>query len=403
MVSLSKSISRVEPSPTQAAAARARALAEQGKDIISFTVGEPDFDTPAHVKAAAIEALEKGLTKYTAANGILPLREAICAKLRRDQDLEYSPAEIIVTNGGKHALATACAVLLNPGDEAIVPAPYWTSYPDMARIASGEAVIVQTTAEQGYLMSPEALANACSSRTKLIFLNTPSNPTGACYSREQLRALAEVINRLPNRDEIVVLSDEVYEYITYDGFQHVSFLSVAPELRANSMLINAFSKTYSMTGWRVGYAAGPKHIIDAMTTHVSQFTSNVTSIAQYAAAKAYEDHGAFPRLMLKEFTKRRDLVLEAAEQMPGVSIVPPKGSFFAFFNVAELLGKSVDGRLISQARDFAEYLLEDYDVVVVQGEAFGDPQSVRISFALATDRLKVGLARMIEATKRLAG
>lgn len=404
MVSLSSTISRVEPSPTQAAAAKARALQEQGKDVISFTVGEPDFDTPKHVKDAAVEALDKGFTKYTSVYGIPQLREAIVKKLKRDQDLSYAPNEIIVTNGGKHALATACAVLLNPGDEAIIPAPYWTSYPDMARLVGAEPVIVETKAEEGYLMTPEALKRACTPRTKVIFLNTPSNPTGACYDAKQLSALGEVISSLPNKDEIVVLSDEVYEYITYGGFEHTSFLRAAPQLRENTLLINAFSKTYSMTGWRVGYAAGPKAIIDAMATHASQFTSNVSSIAQYAAARAYEDQGAFPRMMLEEFTKRREVVIEAVSRMQGVRLgVEPQGAFFAFIEIDGLIGKKAGGKTIECATDFADYLLNEYEVVVVQGEAFGNPRAIRISFAMGTDRLRLGLERMVEACSAIVG
>ena len=402
MVTLSESIGRVQPSPTIAATARAQELKAQGRDVVSFTVGEPDFDTPQHIKDAALEAMKKGFTKYTAVSGILPLRQAIAAKLKREQGVEYKPAQICVTNGGKQALAAACAVLLNPGDEVIIPAPYWTSYPDMAALAGGKPIIVPSSADEGYLMSPPALKAACSSRTKIVVLNSPSNPTGACYSGSQLKALASAIRSLPNYENIVVLSDEVYEYFTYDGFRHESLLSVAPELTEHTVVVNGFSKSYAMTGWRVGYAAGPAAIIDAMSTHQSQFTTNICSIAQYAALAAYNDSGAFPRKMLEEFEKRREIVCEAVKEMPGISLpVKPLGAFYAFLRVEGLFGKSCNGATIRSAGDFANYLLNAFDTVVVQGEAFGDAGAIRLSYALATAELKKGLDRIKQAAMSL--
>jgi len=403
MVSLSQTIAGIPPSPTQAAADRANALKSQGKDVVSMTVGEPDLDTPKHVKDAAIEALNKGMTKYVAAQGTLKLREVIAAKLKRDQGATYSPAEIVVTNGGKQAIAAACAVLLNPGEEAIIPAPYWTSYPDMVRLAGGEPVIVPTKASDGYLMSPEQLTKACTERTKLIILNTPSNPTGACYSGAQLRALADAFLKLKNRENIIILSDEVYEYITYDGFKHESIITVAPELKDNVLLVNAFSKSYAMTGWRVGYAAGPRDIIDAMAVHQSQFTSNVCSIAQYAASKAYDDNCAFPKMMQAEFAKRLEIVWKAVQEMPGIQLsVRPKGAFYAFLEIDGLIGKRNDGYVIKNGQDFANYLLEKYDVVTVQGEAFGAPIAIRISFALDPKLLERGLQLIHQAASSLS-
>jgi aspartate aminotransferase len=403
MVSLSQTMARIPPSPTIAAAAKANQLKAQGKDIISFTVGEPDFNTPKHVRDAAVEALDKGLTRYTPAEGTLALREVICQKVKRDQGLDYSPKEVIITNGGKQALAAACAVLLNPGDEVIIPAPYWTSYPDMVRLAGGEPVIVETQAKEGYLMSPQALLKACSDRTKIVILNSPSNPTGACYSGAELKALADVISTIKNKSNVVVISDEVYEYITFDGFKHESFLSVAPELREQTVLVNAFSKAYAMTGWRVGYAVGPRPIIEAMGNHQSQFTSNVCSIAQYAASKAYDDNYAFPKMMQAEFAKRVEIVWEAVEQMPGIKLsVKPRGAFYAFLEIDGLIGKKDGAFLIKSGQDFANYLLEKYDVVVVQGEAFGAPKAVRISFALNVEALKKGLERIKQAASSLS-
>lgn len=398
MVSLSRSIAVIPPSPTLAASERAQALKAEGRDVISLTVGEPDFDTPAHVKKAAVEALEKNFTRYVAVQGILPLRETISKKLKRDQGVDYSPKEIIVTNGGKQALGAAFAVLLNPGDEVIIPAPYWTSYPEMVRLVGGEPVIVETAAKDGYRMSPEAMVKAVTAKTKLIILNSPSNPTGACYSADDLRAIAEAFRSLKNRSEMMIVLDEVYEYITFDGFKHESLLTLAPDLRDSILCVNAFSKAYAMTGWRVGYAAGPKPVIDAMTVHQSQFTSNVCSIAQYAAARAYDDDYAFPKMMCAEFQKRLDLVSGAVERMPGVKLsVKPRGAFYAFLEVDDLVGRSAGGKAIKSGDDFTQYLLEKFDVVTVQGSAFGAVNSLRMSFALATPLLEKALSRIAEA------
>jgi aspartate aminotransferase len=322
--------------------------------------------------------------------------------MKRDQNLSYTPKEVVVTNGGKQALAAAFACLLNRGDEVIIPAPYWTSYPDMAALVGGVPVIVNTKPEDGYLLKPAALKAAITAKTKAIVLNSPSNPTGACYSEADLKALKEAILALPNRTNITVITDEVYEYITYDGFKHVSFAQVAPELRDQIVIVNAFSKAYSMTGWRVGYAVGPAPIIAAMGTHQSQFTSNVCSIAQCAAARAYDDHGAFPKSMAAEFAKRVEIVCDAVAHMPGVSLAAkPRGAFYAFLRVEGLRGKKSGKFEIKSGTDFTNYLLENYNVATVQGDAFGDPNAVRLSFALAENRLREGLARMTEAVRAL--
>ncbi|MCC6953067.1 MAG: pyridoxal phosphate-dependent aminotransferase [Deltaproteobacteria bacterium] len=401
MLTLNRLIQRVAPSPTLAAGARAQELKAAGRDIVSFTVGEPDSDTPQHVKDAATEAMKKGFTKYTAVGGIPSLKETIRAKLKRDQGLEYAANEICVTNGGKHAIAGLAAVLLDPGDEAIIPAPYWTSYPDIVQLIGGVSVIVNTDPKSGYRMTPEALEKAITPKTKLVFLNSPSNPTGACYSKEEILALGKVISASSNKS-LMVLSDEVYEYITFDGVEHHSIAALCPELREQIVIVNAFSKAYSMTGWRVGYAAGPKKLIDALTTHQSQFTSNICSIAQHAAAAAYTDNGAFPKMLREGFQQRVKIVTDAVKEMNGVTLpVPPEGAFYAFLRVEGLFGKKDGTRVINSGMDFANYLLEKYDVVVVQGEAFGDSGAVRISYALAEADLKKGLARIIEATRTL--
>ncbi len=403
MVSLSRSIADIPPSPTIAAAERAATLKAQGRGVISLTVGEPDFDTPQHVKDAAIEAMKKGLTKYTAVQGIMPLREVISKKLKRDQGVDFAPKDIIVTNGGKQALFAAFAVLLNPGDEVVIPAPYWTSYPEMVRIVGGVPVIVETKAIDGYLMSPDALAKACTPKTKLIVLNTPSNPTGACYSGADLKALGKAISGLKNGKDIAIVSDEVYEYITFNGFRHESIATVAPELREQIVLVNAFSKAYSMTGWRVGYAAGPKQVIASMAVYQSQLSSNVCSIAQHAAVKAYEDDYAFPRMMQAEFAKRLDTVWEAVKKMPGIKMsIKPKGAFYAFLEIDDLIGKKNGNFVIKSGADFTNYLLENYDIATVQGDAFGAPNAFRISFALDPEQLAKALDRITDAAASLS-
>ncbi len=399
---LAKFISNVEPAPTLVAATRARELKKLGRDIVSFTVGEPDFDTPDHVKAAAAVAMQKGYTKYTAVDGISELKEAICQKLKRDQNLEFKPSEVIVTAGGKQAIASICAVLLNEGDEVVIPAPYWTSYPDIAALSGAKKKIVMTEPESGYLMTPEQLIAACTKKTKIIILNSPCNPTGAGYSPEQLRELADAFLSIPNHQDITIMSDEVYEYFTLGDFKAVSILSVAPELRRNIVIVNSFSKSYAMTGWRVGFAAGPRWLIDAMLVHQSQVITNVCSIAQHAAAAAFSDEGAFPRLMLEEFRERFELVAEAVKDMPGIELpVRPLGAFYAFLRIEELIGAKAGELTIRSAFDFSTYLLERYDVATVHGEAFGDPGAFRISYALGKDQLQKGLERISAAAKTL--
>lgn len=402
MVSLSSVASKILPSPTQGAAARAAELKAMGKKIISLTVGEPDFDAPEHVKQAVIDAMEQGFSKYTAVAGIAPLRESIAAKLKRDQSLEVAPSQIIVTNGGKQALSQTCAVVLSPGDQAIIPAPYWTSYPEMVRAVGAEPVCAPTSPDNGYILTPEQLEKAWTDKTKLLFLNSPSNPTGACYSKDDLRVLAEAFSSLPGSDNAVILSDEVYEYMVYDDREHVSIVEVAPELLDRIVLVNAYSKAYSMTGWRVGYACGPQSIISAMSALQSHTTGNVCSIAQFGAARAYEDQGEFPRRMLKEFAVRRELVTEAVANMPGVRLQSkPDGAFFAFLRIEELLGKKAGSIEIATSRDLVQFLLEQYEVAAVQGDAFGDDGAIRISFALDTDTLRTALERIETAVAEL--
>ena len=401
MIQLSKVISQIPPSSTLAAAAKANKLRAEGRDIVSFTVGEPDMSTPEHVKEAAREALIRNETRYTPSNGTVTLREAIAKKVKRDQGLVYQPSEIIVTAGGKQALATSMAVTLNAGDEVLIPAPYWVSYPDMVRLAGGVPVFVPTSSDDGFKIHAAEVEKRITERTKAIILCSPSNPTGACMSIEEIQEVAEVIRRAKNR--LLVISDEVYEYIIFGGFKHVSFGTVAPDLREQTLIVNSFSKAYSMTGWRVGFAAGPKELINAMTIHVSQFTSNVCSIAQYAASRAFEDNGEFPRMMCETFEKRRDIVVKSIKGIAGIDLaVKPKGAFFAFLSIAGLIDdQAKKGGKISCGEDFANLLLDEYDVAVVAGEPFGDSRSIRISYALAEESLRMGLERIAEAADDL--
>lgn len=400
---LNRFILDVKPSPTLAAAGRARELIRQGRDIVSFTVGEPDFDTPEHIKKAAIEAMAKGYTKYTAVEGIAQLKEVIQEKFKGQQGLDFSPAEIIVSNGGKQGLAATFAVLLNEGDEVVIPAPYWTSYPDMVALAGGTPVVVVAPPESGYLMTPEQLKAACTSKTKAIVINSPSNPTGAAYSKEQLRALADAFLTLPNHRDIMIISDEVYEYFTYGGFKQHSILEVAPELRSQVVISNSFSKCYSMTGWRVGYTAGPRWLVEALSVHQSQFTTNVCSIAQYAAAAAYTDGGEFPRMMRDEFSKRYELVLSAVHSIPGIALpTAPLGAFYAFVRIEDLIGRKNGDIVVRSARDFSTYLLERFDVATVHGEAFGDPKAFRLSYALSREQIQKGMERIAKAVASLS-
>jgi len=389
-------IKNVLPSPTLALASKARQLRSEGKDVISFTVGEPDFGPPEHVQEAAINAIKLGYSKYTDVAGIYPLRAAICEKFAKSHHLSFEPKDIIVTNGGKQALATAISVLINEGDEVVIPAPYWTSYPDMVKLVGGRAVIVQTKIENGYLMQPEELAAVITEKTKIVIINSPSNPTGACYDETTLRALADVI--LSQKNEIFVLSDEVYEDFKFDGEKNCSIATVLPAMKERTIIINAFSKSYAMTGWRVGYAVGRRDIIDAMVTHQSQWTSNVCSIAQYAASVAYNDGGVFPRKMREEFGKRLDLVNAYVAKMNGVTLpFVPKGAFYAFLRIDEIIGTKYQGMEIKNSRDFAQYLLDKYEIVTVPGEAFGDDKAIRISYAISSAELEHALKRLTEA------
>ncbi len=393
MKGLAGRVKRIKPSATLAITARAKALRAQGVDVISFGAGEPDFDTPEHIKDAAIRALEGGFTKYTPATGIEELKEAICEKFERENGLSYSPEEVIVTCGGKQALYNIAMALFEEGDEVLVPAPYWVSYPAMIRLAEAEPVIVQTHEEEGFKLSPEALEDAITPKAKALIINSPSNPAGTAYTKEELEALVEVALR----HDLWIISDEVYEHIVYDGFKHVSVASLAPEVKERTIVVNALSKTYSMTGWRMGYAAGPKEVIAAMGKVQSQSTSNPTSFAQKGAVAALRGPQGEVAKMREEYQRRRDLIWQLLTSIEGVSCFKPLGAFYVFPSFKAYLGGKV-----KDSTELGAYLLEEAQVAVVPGVEFGKEGYLRLSFPVSPELIEEGVRRIAEAVRGLA-
>ena len=397
---LADRLKTLAPSSTLAVQAKARALRAQGVDVISFGAGEPDFDTPERIKAAAIEAMRRGETKYTEVAGIPELRAAVCAKLKRDNGLEYEPDDVLVSCGAKHTLFNMAVAILNPGDEVLIPSPYWVSYPEQARLVGGVPVEVLTREGTGFDLDPERLAAAVTPRTKAIVLNSPNNPTGAVFSVEALEAVA----RLAVEADLLVVSDECYEALTFEG-RHVSIAVLGPDVKARTLVINTCSKAYAMTGWRIGYAAGPRALIRAMTDVQSQVTSNPSSVAQWAAVEALLGSQDEVRLMAAEFDRRRHLIVDGLNRLPGVSCIKPKGAFYAFANVAGLFGRSSAGAAgttrLGGSLDVAAFLLEAARVAVVPGLDFGSDAHVRLSYATSDALIREGLARMDAAIRQL--
>jgi aspartate aminotransferase len=395
---LSRRLGLVKPSATLAVTAATAALRQQGKDVVDFGTGEPDFDTPEHIKTAAVAAIDGGETKYTPVGGTLALKRAIAAKLARDNGLEYAPDEIIASCGGKHSLANAFLALFEDGDEVIVPAPFWVSYADMLVLAGARPVIVQTEERAGFRLSPAALEAAIGSRTRGVIINSPSNPTGAAYDEHELRALGEVIARRG----LLVISDDVYERLTYNGFVVRHLLTLHPELRPRALVISSVSKSYAMTGWRLGYAAGPKHVIAAMATLQSQNTSNPCSITQAAAVAALTGPQESIATMVAEFARRRAFVLARLAAIPGVTCAPPQGAFYVFPNMAAFLNRRIGTYDIRSASDLASYLIQEFNLAVVAGEDFGAPTHIRISYATSMANLERGMERLERALRGLA-
>jgi aspartate aminotransferase len=389
---LAERVQRVKPSPTLAMDAKAKEMKAKGEDVVNFGVGEPDFDTPENIKEAAIKALREGFTKYTPVGGILPLKDAIIEKLKSDNGLEYGRDEVIVSCGAKHSLYNIAQALFGPGDEVIIPSPYWVSYPAQVLLNDAEPVFVKTHEDDSFMLRPEALEDAITKKTKAVILNSPSNPTGLAYDRKALEAIAEVALR----KGIYIVSDEIYEKLLYDGAEHVSVASFDKEIKQKTIVVNGLSKSHSMTGWRIGYAAGPADVVKAMTKVQSQSTSNPTSIAQAAAVEALKGPQDFIQTMLTEFDKRRKYLVEELNAMPSVSCLMPTGAFYAFPNTSGLYG----GKL-KNSSELAMYLLDEAKVALVPGDAFGDDDFIRISYATSIEDIKKAVERIKQALEKV--
>jgi len=390
-ITLANRIQRVKPSPTLAVTARVAELRAAGKDIIGLGAGEPDFDTPDHIKAAGIQAIKDGFTRYTAVDGTPTLKKAIIAKFKRDNGLDYAADQILVSCGGKQSFYNLCQAMLNAGDEVIIPAPYWVSYPDMVLLAEAEPVIVPTGVDSHFKISAEQLDAAITSKTRLFVINSPSNPTGVAYSRAELESLGEVLRKHP---QVLIATDDMYEHILWSEEPFSNILDACPDLYERTIVLNGVSKVYAMTGWRIGYAGGPADLIKAMKKVQSQSTSNPASISQAAAQAALEGDQSCIEPMIKAFRERHDFVVEALNRIPGVVCLPADGTFYCFPQVQAVIDR-LDA--VSNDIELAEYLLDNAGVALVPGSAFGAPGYVRISFATSMDILKDALARLTKA------
>ncbi|MBB3178084.1 aspartate transaminase [Variovorax sp. Sphag1AA] len=392
-------VRRIKPSPSTSAADRANELRRQGKSIVNLVVGEPDFDTPQHIRRAAAEAMDKGATRYTLMAGTVELRQAIVAKLERENGLAFAMNEIIATSGAKSAIYNALAVTLEPGDEVIFPAPYWVSYPDMVLACEGAPVIVACPEANGFKLTPEQLEAAITPRTRWLLINSPSNPTGASYTAAEYRALAEVLLRHPH---VMVMTDDIYEHIRFDGQATPHILAVEPALRDRTLVVNGVSKTYAMTGWRIGYAAGPTDLIFAMDTLLSQSTGNCCSVSQAAAAAALNGDQSFVTESVAVYKQRRDRTLALINAIPGLSCATPPGAFYLYINCAGLIGKSTpSGKQLNEDGDVVMYLLENAGVATVAGTAYGLSPYFRLSIATSIENLEEGCARIARAVAEL--
>ncbi|MDN8613552.1 aspartate transaminase [Variovorax ginsengisoli] len=392
-------VRRIKPSPSTSAADRANELRRQGKSIVNLVVGEPDFDTPAHIRQAAAAAIEKGATRYTLMAGTVELRQAIVAKLERENGLHYAIDEIIATNGAKSAIYNALAVTLEPGDEVIVPAPYWVSYPDMVIACEGVPVTVPCPESSGFKLQPAQLEAAITPRTRWLLINSPSNPTGASYTADEYRALAEVLLRHP---QVLVMTDDIYEHIRFDGQKTPHLLAVAPALRDRTLVVNGVSKTYAMTGWRIGYVAGPVDLVRALDTLLSQSAGNCCSVSQAAAAAAMNGDQSFVTESVAIYKQRRDRTLALINAIGGLSCATPPGAFYLYINCAGLIGKTTPaGKTLAEDGDVVMYLLESQGVAVVAGTAYGLSPYFRLSIATSIETLEEGCARIARAVAEL--
>lgn len=386
---ISDKVSRVSPSSTLAIDAKFKQMKAEGIDVVGFGTGEPDFDTPDYIKKAAIQAIEEGKTKYTPAAGTMELRQAICDKLKRENGLTYAPNQIVVSNGAKHALINAFMAILNPGDEVIVPAPFWVSYPEMIKIADGVPVVIDTKEEDEFKFTKEQFENAITPKTRALVLNSPSNPTGMVYTEDELRTIAEVAVK----HNIYIIADEIYEHLIYEG-KHVSIASFNEAIYNLTIIINGVSKTYAMTGWRIGYSAAHPEIAKAMANLQSHAASNPNSIAQAATVAALSGGKEEIEYMKSEFKKRRDYMVERINSIPGVSCKTPHGAFYVVMNISQLKGKTLGGKHIVTSDDFADVLLDKAKVALVPCSGFGADDFVRWSYATSMDNIKVGLDRL---------
>jgi aspartate aminotransferase len=393
---LSKRVQAIKPSPTLAVTARAAKLKAEGKDIIGLGAGEPDFDTPQHIKVAAIDAINKGFTKYTAVGGIPSLKQAIIAKFKRDNGLDYTPKQILVSCGGKQSFFNLALAVIDPGDEVIIPAPYWVSYPDIVIIAEGKPVIVEAGIEQGFKLTPAQLSAAITPRTKMLVINSPSNPSGAVYTLDELQALGEVLRKHP---QVLIATDDMYEHIALTDAKFVNILNACPDLYPRTMVLNGVSKAYAMTGWRIGYAAGPEEILTAMENVQSQSTSNPTSISQVAAEAALNGDQSCLVPMVKAFRERHLYVVNALNKIPGLKCVMAGGAFYAFPDARGAIAALHKKGLLKEATDIelSEYLLVEAGVAVVPGSAFGSEGYIRLSFATSMSNLENAIARIAKA------
>lgn len=387
---IAQRVSQITPSVTLAITAKAGQLKAEGKDIVSFGAGEPDFNTPENIIAAAARAMNEGKTKYTPVPGIPELRRAICEKLKTDNDLVYDPSQILVSTGAKQSLANALLALVDSGDEVLMAVPYWVSYPELVKLADGVPVLIQGDPANQYKLTAELLEAAITPRSTILILNSPNNPTGTIYTREELQALAEVALA----HDLIIISDEMYEKLIYDGGEHVSVASLSREVYDRTITVNGVSKAYAMTGWRIGYLAGPTALVKPMTSIQSHMTSNACSIAQYASLEAIAGDQAFVGEMQKEFEARRDLLVELIGAIPGLDLIRPQGAFYVMMDIRSLIGARHNGEPIRDALDFADRLLTDQLVAVVPGEGFGLPGFVRLSYATSRENIEKGMTRI---------
>lgn len=397
MIKLSKRAKNLKPSPTLAINAKAKSMQAKGIKVISFGAGEPDFDTPENIKKAAIKAIEEGFTKYTPVGGIDELKDAIIYKFKRDNGLSYKRSEIIVSCGGKHSFYNLAQALFDEGDEVIIPSPYWVSYPPMVSLAEAKPVILETREENDFKLLPEDLEKLITPKTKALILNSPCNPTGSAYDKKDLEKIAEIVIS----KDIFIISDEIYEKIVYDGFNFISIASLDEDIKKKTIIVHGVAKTYAMTGWRIGYAAGPEEIISAMSNIQSQSTSNPTSISQKASVEALMGPQEEVKKMVSAFQERRDYIVNRLNEIPGVSCYKPVGAFYVFPNFSSYYGRSFKGKKVNNSTELADFLLEEAKVAVVPGIEFGADSYLRLSYATSMDDIKEGIDRIEYALREL--